>query len=32
MLFKVCNDLFKIPFLRLVDDNITPSVFALKTE
>lgn len=38
MLFIVCNDLFKIPFLRLVDDNIisnnikTPSVFALKTE
>lgn len=38
MLFKVCNYLFNIPFLRLVDDNIisnnikTPSVFALKTE
>ena len=38
MLFIVCNDLFKIPLLRLVDDNIisnhikTPSVFALKTE
>ena len=38
MLFKVCNDLFNISFLRLVDDNIisnntkTPSVFALKTE
>ena len=38
MLFKVCNYLFNIPFLRLVDDNIisnnikTPSVFALNTE
>ena len=37
MLFKVCNYLFNIPFLRLVDNIIsnnikTPSVFALKTE
>lgn len=38
MLFKVWNDLFKIPFLRLVDDNIisynikTPSALALKSE
>lgn len=38
MLFKVWNDLFKIPFLRLVDDNIIsnnikpPSALALKSE
>ena len=38
MLFKLCNDLFKITFLRLADDKIisnnitTASMFALKTE